>query len=200
MDVKMDTNKSTALNANKRQIVLIRHGRPKSAHNELINAVNYKKWVHDYDRSELDPNSVPRVKVDLDPSYIIASPLLRAKLSAQKYGVIRVDEHCEYLKEMDIPYYKVPFISLRAWQWVVVSRFLWFLGVKGYFESFKEAKRRVVKLADHVESLSEDHQRIILFGHGMIHYFTRKELIKRGWLLTQKNSDFWGITSLERSE
>lgn len=200
MDVKMDANKSKALNANKRQIVLIRHGRPKSAHNEFVNAVNYKKWVHDYDRSALDPNSLPYEKVNLDSSYIIVSPLLRAKLSAQKYGVMRVDEYCEYLKEMDIPYYKVPFISLRAWQWVVVSRFLWFLGVKGHFESFKEAKRRVVKLADHVESLGEHHQRIILFGHGMIHYFTRKELIKRGWLLTQKNSDFWGITSLESNE
>ena len=200
MNVRIGTTKIVTRNLNKRQIVLIRHGRPKSAHNDIVNAEEYAKWVHDYDRSELDPNSLPHVKVDIESSYIVVSPLLRAKRSAQKYGVKRIDEYCEYLKEMDIPYYKVPLLSIRAWQWVVISRFLWFLGVKGRFESFKEAKWRVARLADHIENLSKQHQSIILFGHGMIHYFTRRELIKRGWLLIEKNSDFWGITSLERSE
>lgn len=179
------------------EIVLIRHGKPLSAHNEKVDAAQYAKWIRDYNKSALDPHSQPKDKAHLDDSYIITSPLLRAKLSAQHYGVTHVNEVCPELKEMDIPYYRLP-IRLRTWHWVVLSRALWFAGIRGRFESFRSAKKRVATLASRLEDLSFEHKRLVLFGHGMTNYFTRKALMANGWQLKQKDSDFWGVTILTR--
>ena len=181
-----------------KEVVFIRHGKPLSAHNEKINAAQYAKWVHKYDKSVLDPASHPKIKTHLDNSYIMVSPLLRARLSAAHYGATKIDEEIPHLKEMDIPYYKLPF-TLRAWHWVVLSRALWFLGKKGRFESFKYAKHRVEMLRERIEDLSETNERIVLFGHGMTNYFTSKSLKNNGWRLTQKDGDFWGITILQKT-
>lgn len=181
-----------------KEVVFIRHGKPLSAHNDKVNAAGYAKWVKDYDKSELDPASLPREKANLEESYVIVSPLLRARLSAKQYGVLHTDETCQNLKEMDIPFYNIP-LKLKAWHWVLLSRTLWFAGLKGDFESFIQAKKRTVNLAQHIQTLSEEHNRIVLFGHGMTNYFTRKQLVKNGWHLQNKSGDFWGITTLTKS-
>jgi len=178
-----------------KEIVLIRHGKPASAHNQKINASAYAQWVRRYDLSSLDPQSKPTVLVPLVNSYIIVSSLKRASLSASAYGAVNIDEVQPLLREMDIPYYRLPF-SMKAWHWVLVSRLLWFLGKKGKFESFKAAKSRVVLLADHLESILRSESRVVLFGHGLIHYFLQRQLKKRGWLLVEKNSEFWGVSRL----
>ena len=178
-----------------KEIVLIRHGKPASAHNQKINASAYAQWVRRYNLSSLDPQSKPTVLVPLVNSYIIVSSLKRASLSASAYGAVNIDEVQPLLREMDIPYYRLPF-SMKAWHWVLVSRLLWFLGKKGKFESFKAAKSRVVLLADHLESILRSESRVVLFGHGLIHYFLQRQLKKRGWLLVEKNSEFWGVSRL----
>ena len=180
-----------------KEVILIRHGKPLSAHNEKVSSASYANWVRNYNKSPLDPSSHPKQQVSIENSYIIVSPLLRAKLSAAYYGVTRVDEEIFNLKEMDIPYYKLPFV-LRTWHWVLLSRTLWIMGFKGRFESFKCARQRVEELSLHIESLSNSHQRIVLFGHGMTNYFTRKALMKNGWELMQKDGDFWGVTALRK--
>lgn len=180
-----------------KEVILIRHGKPLSAHNDRINAAQYTRWVRAYGKSSLDPCSVPKHKVELNNSYIVVSPLHRAKLSAQHYGVTRIDEECPLLREMDIPYYKLPF-RLRAWHWVLMCRTLWFLGKAGRFESFSAAKNRVSALTERIETLTLQHDRLILFGHGLTNYFTRKSLIKQGWKLKSKDSDFWGVTVLQK--
>lgn len=182
-----------------REVVLIRHGKPLSAHNEKVNSADYANWVRNYNKSILDPSSHPKQKVPVENSYIIVSPLLRAKLSAAYYGVTQVNEELSYLKEMDIPYYKLPFI-LRSLHWVVVCRALWFMGFKGRFESFQFARQRVNTLSRHIDELSKSHQRIVLFGHGMTNYFTRRSLMKSGWELLQKDGDFWGVTVLQKHD
>lgn len=184
--------------AHQKEVVFIRHGKPLSAHNDIVNAAEYTKWVRNYNSSPLDPASNPSTKTHLKNSYIIVSPLLRARLSAEHYGVQHINETCSDLKEMDIPYYKMPF-KLKAWHWVLLCRALWFAGLKGRFESFGEAKNRTIVLADHVDTLSSSHNRIVLFGHGMTNYFTRRQLTKKGWHLKTKSGDFWGITTLVKS-
>lgn len=190
-------NKDVLNNNSLKEVVFIRHGKPLSAHNEKVNAVDYVKWVRNYNKSPLDPASQPKQVTHIKDSYIAVSPLLRARLTAAQYGVTSIDEELPYLKEMDIPYYKLPFI-LRSWHWVLLSRALWFLGTKGRFESFNFAKRRVEKLALYIDKLSQKHSRVVLFGHGMTNYYTRKALIKKGWQLKEKDSDFWGVTILQK--
>lgn len=186
------------MKTNQKEVVFIRHGKPLSAHNDKVNAADYAKWVKDYDRSELDPASLPEEEASLEDSYVIVSPLLRAQLSAKQYGAVTINETCHNLKEMDIPFYNIP-LKLKAWHWVLLSRTLWFAGFKGDFESFAHAKKRTVNLAQHIQTLSEAHNRIVLFGHGMTNYFTRKQLIKNGWQLQKKSGAFWGITTLTKS-
>lgn len=192
--MNMDVMKGSAM----KEVVFIRHGKPLSAHNEKVNAAEYASWVRNYNKSSLDPASQPKQKIDITGSYIAVSPLLRAKLTAAQYGVTSIDEELPELREMDIPYYKLPFI-LRSWHWVLLSRALWFMGTKGRFESFKFAKKRVEKLSLHIDKLSEKHPKVVLFGHGMTNFYTRKALIKNGWQLKQKDSDFWGITILQKA-
>ncbi|BCO17375.1 hypothetical protein KUC3_02320 [Alteromonas sp. KC3] len=180
-----------------KEIVLIRHGKPLSAHNDKVTASQYAKWIKAYNKSELDPQSKPETTTHIGNSYIMVSPLVRAQLTATHYGVKKADEVCDDLREMDIPYYRLP-VQLRTWHWVVVSRALWFLGKKGRFESFEAAKSRVDNLVARIEDLSLEHERLVLFGHGMTNYFTRKALMAKGWQLKQKNSDFWGITVLSQ--
>lgn len=190
-------NRDVLSNSKPKEVVFIRHGKPLSAHNEKVNAAEYANWVRNYNKSPLDPASQPKQITHLNNSYIAVSPLLRAKLTAAHYGVTSIDEELPYLKEMDIPYYKLPF-TLRSWHWVLLSRALWFMGTKGRFESFKFAKQRVEKLATHIDDISSNHPRVVLFGHGMTNYFTRKALIKKGWQLKEKDSDFWGVTILQK--
>ena len=180
-----------------KEILLVRHGKPASAHNQKVNAVDYAKWVRNYNKSELDPNSQPRKKVCLENSYIGVSPLHRAKCSAAHYGASHIHEELADLREMDIPYYHLPF-TLKAWHWVVISRALWFLGRKGRFERFADAKQRIERLAVYLDTLSKQEPRIVLFGHGMAHYFLRKSLVKQKWRITEKDGEFWGVTRLEK--
>ena len=95
-------------NTSVKEVVLIRHGKPLSAHNDKVNSAQYAQWVRNYDKSILDPTSHPKQKTHIDDSYIVVSPLLRAKLSAAYYGATQIDEELPHLKEMDIPYYKLP--------------------------------------------------------------------------------------------
>ncbi|MDO6566682.1 histidine phosphatase family protein [Alteromonas sp. 1_MG-2023] len=180
-----------------REIILVRHGKPLSAHNNKVNAVDYSKWVRAYDFSELDPSSKPGAPVDFTNSYVIVSPLKRAKLSAAHLGAIKIDEELPNLKEMDIPYYKLP-LKLRAWHWVLLCRLMWFMGKTGRFESFKDAKKRVVELAEYLKLLSETQSKIILVGHGLTNRFLRKKLQAEGWSLQAKDNKFWGVTRLTR--
>lgn len=73
-------------NTSVKEVVLIRHGKPLSAHNDKVNSAQYAQWVRNYDKSILDPTSHPKQKTHIDDSYIVVSPLLRAKLSAAYYG------------------------------------------------------------------------------------------------------------------
>ena len=189
------TQRHTRVEKTHKEIVLIRHGKPSSAHNQKVSASAYAQWVRRYNFSSLDPQSKPTVLEPLTDSYIIVSSLKRASLSAAAYGVVDIDEVQPLLREMDIPYYRLPF-TMKAWHWVLVSRLLWFLGKKGKFESFKAAKYRVVLLAEHLESIMMSESRAVLFGHGLIHYFLIRQLEKRGWLLVEKNSEFWGVSRL----
>ena len=160
-------------NTSVKEVVLIRHGKPLSAHNDKVNSAQYAQWVRNYDKSILDPTEVTQSKkTHIDDSYIVVSPLLRAKLSAAYYGATQIDEELPYLKEMDIPYYKLPF-TLRSWHWVVLSRALWFIGFKGRFESFKACQAKGLILFPSVSKNCGKHERIVLFGHGMTNYYTR---------------------------
>ncbi|MCW8091043.1 histidine phosphatase family protein [Alteromonas sp. ASW11-130] len=180
-----------------KEIILIRHGKPASAHNERVNATGFAKWVRQYDKAELDVDSHPHFTVDLTNHYIIASNLKRARLSAEKYSNNQISEVNCLFREMDIPRYKLPF-TLRAWNWVYLNRALWMAGKKGPFESFQQAKVRARLASEYLCDLAQQQQRIALFGHAMTNRVLRHNLRQQGWSLVQKQEQFWGVSKLTR--
>ena len=138
---------------------------------------------------------------DVDNSFtkhfLISSTLKRAVHSAEIYTGRKPDMQLSILNEMDIPRYKLPF-KLNAWAWVYLNRVLWMLGVRGRFESYREARKRSFVAANKLIELVRNENRVVVFGHGYMNYHLRKVLIKHGWRLVSKSSDFFGGTRLTR--
>ena len=179
------------------EIILIRHGKPTSADNPIVNACGYTKWIRRYNYSNVDKNSRPEsINNQYKSFYTLSSDLKRAIHSANIYAGKHPEEINKLYREMEIPRYKFPF-QLKAWNWVYLSRLLWMLGVKGSFESFKEAKLRAEVAATQLIEVAKSQDKIVLFGHCYMNRYIRKSLIQKGWVLNSKSNSYWGVTSLE---
>lgn len=178
-----------------REILFIRHGRPASENNQSLNAPGFLRWVRDYNRADLHHQSAPHEQLDLRGYYIMCSDLHRARLSAAKYTPLPVNHYNACFNEMDIPYYRLP-LTLNAWSWVYLNRFLWMLGKAGNFESFADAKVRAKDAVNLIVKHSSAHPKIALFGHGMTSRMMMHYLKKQGWRSSTKDYRYWGAIRL----
>jgi len=179
------------------EIILIRHGRPASANNRTFGAVDYLKWIRQYNLSDVASDSRPLFKIEnLNSYYLVSSHLNRAIHSTKLYTGREPDHVSDLYKEMDIPRYKLP-IRLKAMTWVYLCRLIWMCGAKGPFESFHQAKIRAEQASLQLIELAKTEGKIVLFGHGYMNFFIRKNLVRQGWLLENKNSHYWGVTTLK---
>lgn len=179
------------------EIILIRHGKPTSANNPVLSASEYTKWIRHYNFSGVSKSSRPQtINKKFKSFYLVSSNFNRAIHSTEIYTGRKPDLISPIYKEMEIPRYKLPF-RLRAMTWVYLSRALWMLGMKGSFESYKQAKQRSELAADELVALAQEKGKVVLFGHGYMNLHIRRVLIKRGWVLDCKSNAFWGLTSLE---
>ncbi|KGJ93642.1 histidine phosphatase family protein [Colwellia psychrerythraea] len=179
------------------EIVLIRHGKPASADNPVVNAAEYTKWVRRYNLSDVATNSRPVNKaVNQKLCYAVSSDFKRAIHSAHIYTGKPPEIISELFREMEIPRYKLP-LTLKAITWVYLCRVIWMFGFKGPFESYRLAKNRAELAADKLIDLARVKDNVVLFGHGYLNFYIRKALMKKGWRLKSKSNAFWGVTSLE---
>ena len=182
------------------EIILIRHGKPRSANNPILSASEYTKWIRQYNLSDVSEKSRPEViNTELNSFYLISSHFYRAIHSAEIYTGRKPDKISSLYKEMDIPRYKLPF-KLKAMTWVYLCRVLWMLGLKGSFESYHDAKKRSKLAAEQLVELAKEKGKVVLFGHGYMNLHIRKVLIRKGWVLNCKSNSFWGLSSLEISQ
>ncbi len=179
------------------EIILIRHGKPTSANNPIINACEFTHWIRRYNLSDVANDSRPeKVNDEYKSFYIVSSDLKRAIHSTKIYVEKSPEIIDKLYREMEIPRYKLPF-QLTAWRWVYLSRVLWMLGCKGSFESFKQAKARAELAAEKLIEIAKNQGEVVLFGHGFMNRYIRKALIQKGWMLNSKSNAYWGVTSLE---
>lgn len=82
--------------------------------------------------------------------------------------------------------------------WIVLVRVLWVLGFSRNGESLRNAKKRANHAAARLVELAEEHQQILLVGHGFINYFIAKELRKRGWSGPSRPGRASGVTASMR--
>jgi len=179
------------------EIILIRHGKPTSAINSVLTAAEFTTWVRHYNFSDVSKSSRPNEKLpgNKDFAYVVSSDLKRAIHSTEIYTAKSPQETFRLFREMEIPRYKIPF-RLKAWTWVYLNRALWMLGLKGSFESYKQAKHRAELAASKLVELANEKNEVVLFGHGYMNLHIRRSLVKQGWLLSCKSNDFWGVTRL----
>jgi len=179
------------------EIILIRHGKPTSLDNPVVNASEYIKWIRRYNLSNVSDNSRPEfVNTELKSFYLISSHLNRAIHSAEIYTGRKPDHISPLFKEIEIPRYKLP-LKFKAMTWVYLCRVLWLLGLKGSFESYPSAKIRAELAAEQLIELAKENGKIVLFGHGYMNIHIRKKLIHKGWSLNCKSNSFWGLSKLE---
>lgn len=178
------------------EIVLIRHGKPAAATNPIVGAGEYTQWIRHYNASLVDKSSRPEAFIErYKYFYVVSSDLKRALHSTNIYVDKPPTETNKLYREMEIPRYKI-YGKLKAWNWLYISRFLWVLGFKGPFESFKQAKVRANLAAEELIKKAQSEDNVVLFGHGFMNRYIRKALIKKGWNLKTKSNSFWGVTSL----
>ena len=67
------------------EILLVRHGKPTGAINPKLSAVGFANWVREYNKSKIDPNSLPpkHLEHSLTEHLIVASDLARSIDSAR---------------------------------------------------------------------------------------------------------------------
>lgn len=180
------------------QILLVRHGEPSANNNDKLTSGGFANWVRKYNHSLVSDASRPSSALcdKYNHHYIVSSDLPRAihsaKIALQKTPL----ETLAVLREMHIPRYKLPF-TFNAWTWVYLNRTLWMLGLKGKFESYVDARLRANNAAEKLILLAQQHQNIIVFGHGYMNLHIRKCLSQKGWKTTEKSNAYWGVSCLE---
>lgn len=180
-----------------KEILLIRHGRPASEHNNRVSSAGFSRWVRNYNRANLHEQSRPRCERDLSQYYIMTSNLRRARLSAARYSPLPPMEHSRLLDEMQIPRYRLP-VKMKAWSWVYINRLLWFCGRPGPFESFVQARERIRQAAAMLETRAASEPKICIFAHALTNRFLVRYLQRSGWQVTEKDHRYWGVIRLQK--
>ena len=180
------------------EILLVRHGKPTGAMNPKLSAVGFANWVREYNKSKIDPNSLPpkHLKYSLTEHLIVASDLARSIDSVRICVDKEPDLKLKEFREMDIPRYKLPF-SFKAYTWLLISRVFWFSGFSGKVESFKNAKIRAKSSANKLQELANIHGKVVFFGHGMLNKYIAKELNSMGWNGTPVGKKYWSVIKLK---
>lgn len=181
------------------EIILVRHGRPNFNANNIVSAAGFSQWVRYYNKSNICCESIPPKSLadKTKKFFVVSSDLNRAIHSA----VLCVDKSPDLilkeLREMDIPRFKFP-LKLKANNWLIISRLLWFFNVNAQAESFKQAKLRAKLAASKLVELTKNHDEIVVFSHGLINKYLAKELIKLGWSGSYKRQGYWGSATLSK--
>lgn len=79
--------------------------------------------------------------------------------------------------------------------WSKVFRLFWFSGVSTNAEPVKAFKQRTSMATDKLAQLANNHDSILLIGHGIINRFLAKELISKGWSGEEAPNEnkYWGF-------
>jgi broad specificity phosphatase PhoE len=185
-------------------ISIMRHGEPDfPPFSQRINSHQFEEFWDLYNQSGL--SSLSRPKNSLLGLFqrceaVVASDLKRSLESATFFT-----EHSSMIvnplfREVDRPYFHVPFVRLKAKSWAYLFIVFWLLGVMDGLNTFKEARIRARTCARELAKYSERFGHVLLVGHGYMNTYIRKELVKAGWsgpnLL---HAEYWSYATYTRN-
>lgn len=175
-------------------IILVRHGKPDLIESRMLSAFSFSRWIVDYNNSGILNASKPPLALSslLHSYYIISSDLKRAIDSAEVCSSQKNKLQLNLLREMDIPEFNFP-IKLSVNGWLLLNRVLWLINIGSEVESFSEAKGRAKLAATELVKLANKHNKVAVFGHGLMNRYIAKELIKLGWNGSLQRQNYWDV-------
>ncbi len=183
------------------RITLLRHGKPAFELKGNIRGGDLGGIARSYDLSGIvDTPPSETVTVVQGASFVVCSHLKRSLESAKALGFSEVRVTDKLFGETAIPHFTGGAIPLPVSVWVVVLRLMWLLGFSRNGESLSNARRRANQAAARLVELAEEHQDVLLVGHGLMNHFIAKELRKCGWQGPSRLArGYWGFGSYVRA-
>lgn len=166
------------------EIIILRHGKVNYPPIKMISASEFTRWVASYNTNELDKSSQPSEaakNIASEVKAIVCSKLSRSLDSARLLGVEEITLAHSLFNEADMPItpWRYPKLSVRIW--AIFFRLGWFFGYSNGSESFKEARDRARRAAQQLVELANEHQSVLLIGHGIMNRFIASALKSKGW-------------------
>ena len=175
---------SSSLKKYAMEITLLRHGKPDIPPLDKLTASGFRKWLQNYNASELSLSSKPTHEALVCASgsnAIVCSKLPRSIESANELNSAKVVLSDSIFNEAGLPSANWYGLKLSPKSWAVFFRVLWLLGYSRNSESIKEAKKRAVKAVKILSELANEHAKVLLVGHGVYNRILANELRKTGW-------------------
>lgn len=179
-----------------KQIIFIRHAKVDMDSSKPIYAKSLKEWEEAYNSAPI-LNLLPEpelVKSVHDADYVISSTHRRS-IDSLRLLEVRIDEQNMLFNEAAIPALKGSLIKLKPTQWLVLFRLLSLLGAGRWARTLKETREDAKIAAQRLLELSQEYDKIVLMGHGVMNWLIRKELSKYRWKSDGKEvHGNWGCT------
>ena len=187
------------------KIIIMRHGQPiinlTAMKKRQITPYKLGKVIREYEITDLNFSSKPCLKSlerAKNCSIALSSDMLRATSSIRMLGIENKSIVDPDIRESDLPYvtWRKPHFSLFIW--CMIFRILWLFGFKSNGESIKVAKKRAEKCANKLQELAQEHEQVLLVGHGIFNRLIAHRLKKNGWKSTEETGeDYWAYTVYE---
>ena len=181
-----------------KQIIFIRHAKVDMDSSRPICAASLTKWEESYNTAPI-ANVLPDdeiVRSIQNADYVLSSTLRRS-IDSLKLIEVSIDEKNSLFNEASIPVLKGSMIKMRPTSWLMLFRLLSLAGVGRWARTLKETKKDAKSAAVRLVELSQEHDNIVLMGHGVMNWLIRKELKRAGWKSkTRDVHSNWGYTLL----
>lgn len=186
-------------------IYLVRHCTPQIDYSRC----NYReavKRLREYDstpkidRSEIEALSEEVGHIRKIPKLQILSSTRPRSIKTAKAlfrdKIYSIDSKEEFV-EFDLRIVKLPLIKLGFRKWLLLSRFLWFIGFTGGAESCAEEIARAKNCALTLIEAEKKMGNVILVSHGLLNCYIEKELTRNRYdRVYKKNSGNFTIVKL----
>ena len=187
------------------EISLIRHGKSQLIENDKIIFARFKKWIEKYDfNGVFEETTYPKVTIEkvATAKVVVTSDLKRSIISASLLKPKTKTISDPLFRETELPTLANPTIlfnvKLKQNNWAVILRLLWFSGYSNECESFSKAKLRAKKASQQLIEYANEHESVVLVGHGFFNMLIAKELQKMGWKGKRKagaGAKHWNCTT-----
>ncbi|WKA54745.1 histidine phosphatase family protein [Planococcus shixiaomingii] len=168
------------------EISMIRHGKSQWVQSGAVTFREFNQWIENYNSHGIDEEFVcppETLRKAAEASIVITSDLKRSVESA-----MLINPHANLIssplfREVELPAgsMKLFGLKLRPSFWAISLRLLWFGGYSKNCESLRKARLRAKKAAQQLIGYTDQHQSVVLIGHGFFNMLIAKELQKAGW-------------------